>query len=234
MLLTSQRHTIVDREEWAKCERVDAINAKRWAAKLAEKSERAASHIREFLLDGPAYAGCSWGKDSLVLAHIIASYSINVPVVWVRVDGVENPDCPLVRDAFLSCWPINYHEVTAPVGERRTSAAGFELAASRFGDRHISGVRGDEAHYRALRMRRFGVSTDRTCAPLGWWSIDEIFAYAYAHTLPLHPAYGCLGGGLWARGHRRVGAIGGQRGTGWGRGDWERQYYPESFRAKKP
>lgn len=226
MLLTSNRHTSDDLAEWQRNERLDAVNATRWKKRLESKSERAVDDIRRFAELGPCYAGCSWGKDSLVLAHIIATCCLTVPVIWVRVDGVENPDCPMVRDAFLKSWPIDYHEITAPVGHTRTSAAGFAIAAERFGDRYISGVRAEEAHYRSLRMRKHGVSTDRTCAPLGWWSTAEIFAYTYTHRLPLHPAYGMTGGGTWSREHRRVGAIGGERGTGWGRREWEEQYYP--------
>lgn len=224
-LIGSPRHTPADLAEWARNERLDAINAKRWAQRLQRKADEAAAHIVEFAEQGPCYVGCSWGKDSTVLAHIVASHAIDLPIVWVRVAGVENPDCPLVRDAFRALCNVDYHEIEAPAGDRRTSERGFAMAAERFGDRHVSGVRAEEAQYRALRMRRWGISTARTCAPIGWWSTAEVFAYLHAHGLPVHPAYACTGGATFAREHRRVGAIGGQRGTGHGRAEWEQRYY---------
>ena len=232
-LIASPRHAIEDLGVWTRAERIDAINARRWAAKLASKAATAAEAARVFAAADGCYAGCSWGKDSVTLAHILHSHGIAIPIVWVRVDPVENPDCPLVRNAFLARFPVDYHEiaVTHDPKARRTSLPGFEQAASQFGDRHISGVRAQESRARRLRTARWGVSTERTCAPLSRWTAAEVFAYLHTHDLPVHPAYAQSVGGLLDREHLRVGALGGSRGTGHGRREWEQRYYREELAA---
>lgn len=72
-----------------------------------------------------------------------------------------------------------------------------------------------------------GLSSLHTCAPIGWWSDTDVFAWLAARDLPVHPAYACSMGGMLERRHLRVAGIGGDRGTGFGRREWERRYYPE-------
>lgn len=212
---------------------MDAVNASRLRSRLAAKAESAASAIAEFAQAGPCYVSCSWGKDSTVLAHIIASRAMRLPLVWVRVVPVENPDCPLVRDAFIARWAVDYHEIKVDYDRkaRRTSLPGFQEAARRFGDRYVSGVRGAESRTRSLRMASVGISSARTCAPIGHWSTAEVFAYLYTHDLPIHPAYAQSAGGMYDREWLRVGALGGERGRGHGRRDWEQRYYPIELHA---
>lgn len=226
MLIESTRLTERDREQWAIWEATDALNARRLGARLVERANAAVAAVHAFGTS-LGYVGVSWGKDSVTLAHILRD--TGMPFVWVRVDGVENPDCPLVRDAFLSRHDIDYHEIRATPGARRTSARGFAEAARRFGDRHVSGVRAQESRERALRTARWGVATARTCAPLARWSATDIFTYLHMHDLPIHPAYAQSGGGRWHRDRIRVGALGGERGTGHGRREWEYAYYPSQM-----
>jgi phosphoadenosine phosphosulfate reductase len=231
MLLDSPRHTARDIEKWALWEREDALTAKRIGPKLAVMADRAAETVRDFAAAGPCYVGCSWGKDSTVLVHVIASHGIALPVVWIRVDGVENPDCPLVRDAFLSAHRIEYHEIRAQPGKRLTSGDGFAKAARLFGGRHVSGVRSDESRTRRIRVARWGTTTANTCAPLARWTAPQVFAYLHLHGQPVHPAYAQSMGGAWHRDRIRVGALGGERGRGHGREEWERRYYPLDMAA---
>ena len=226
MLIASSRHSSVDLETWAMHERTDAVNAE--STRLDQKVVEAARAIRYFVdAGGPAYCGVSWGKDSVVVAHLVtAVVRVSLPLVWVRVRGKENPDCPAVRDAFLSSHGAMYEEieVDAP-GRGLTSSIGFAEARLRHGVRHVSGVRAQESRERMLRSRRHGTSTEATCAPLTWWTSDDVFAYLYREALPVHPAYACSQGGLWERGRIRVGALGGERGRGHGRHEWEQRYY---------
>ena len=55
----------------------------------------------------------------------------------------------------------------------------------------------------------------------------ETFGYLAAHDLPVHPAYAMLGGGRWERDRIRVASLGGRRGDGIGRAEWEREYYSD-------
>lgn len=238
-LIVVARHAANDIARWRDLERQDAVHATSVA--FRRRVARAADAANAFIGAGPCYAGTSWGKDSTVLAHLLWLLSerhggMRIPLVWVRVDPVENPHCLLVRDAFLAAHPrVAYDEivVSCPRDASGNWVAtgrlrdGFALARSRYGVRHISGVRASESGVRSLRMRRWGESTVNTCAPMGWWSAADVFAYLHAHELPVHPAYAMTHGGLWDRDRIRVASIGGGRGTGHGRAEWERRYYPE-------
>lgn len=226
MLIPSPRHTRSDLEHWRRCESMDREYLRRCGARLDRLTTDAVSVLVEFVSGGRCYLGTSWGKDSVTVLHL--AREIAVPVVWVRVDDQENPDCTLVRDAFLSRWPIDYHEIRAASGAaegKRTSSLGFAEAAKRFGVRHISGVRAEESTTRAIAVARYGVASAGSCRPIARWSAIEIYAYAARHDLPIHPAYACTLGGTLDRGRVRVGALGGDRGTGRGRRAWEARYY---------
>lgn len=234
-LIVTDRHTKHDLAAWEKWQRVDREHALRLGKRFESMVAKSAEVMRAFAAEGPCYLGISWGKDSVVCAHIAATHAIDVPCAWVRLDDEENPDCPLVRDAFLARFALDYHEIRAEVGsdERggRRTTAGFAECSRRFGDRHISGVRADESRVRKIVMAKLGDSSERTCRPIGWWRTEDVFAYLTLHDLPVHPAYGYLGafpgGKTYDRNRLRTAAIGGARGLGHGRGAWEARYYPE-------
>lgn len=190
------------------------------------KAQRA---IAEFTAHGRGYIGVSWGKDSVCVAHL--AIGCGWPIVWVRMRPVDNPDCPLVRDAFLARFGTAYDEIVMQYdpNAKRTSFPGFAEAARRHGDRYVSGIRGDESGTRKLSVATHGIATARTCRPLARWSAQDVFAYLHLHDLPIHPAYAMSMEGLLEREHLRVGAIGGERGTGWGRRQWEERYYSDAL-----
>lgn len=240
MLIPSPRLSRADLDAWERHARLDRAMAR--ASALARAGERAADALEGFLRAAPGvgFQGASWGKDSGVCLHlatvVYARSGLRLPIVWVRVEGRENPDCPAVRDAFLARFgaAIDYHEITvaaADGGGALTSAHGFAEAHRRFGDRHVSGVRADESRVRALSARSHGVSTERVCRPILGWTAAEVFAWHALHDLPLHPAYAMTMGGALDRARLRVASLGGDRGTGHGRRAWERRYYPDEMDA---
>lgn len=228
MLIASPRLSRADIDAWAARERTDA----RTSALGRDRDATALDVLRVFVAGRRGYVGVSWGKDSVVVADLAIRAGIDWPLVWVRVEGRENPDCPAVRDAFLAIHPgARYDEIVAAAGRDLTSGDGFAEAVQRHGPAHVSGVRGEESRTRALRMRRWGTDTANTCAPIGWWTGAEVFAYLYRRGLPAHPAYAMSRGGLLDRDRLRVASLGGDRGTGMGRREWELHYYPEETRA---
>lgn len=235
MLLRVPEHEVRDLESWELLERTDRIHAS--LAGYTRKVVRAVDALTAFVSGGACYAGVSWGKDSTVLARLIADHAPHVPLVWIRVEPIKNPHCELVRDDFLRAHRVDYHEIE--VWCRRDDAGwhasgtlerGYALAAGRWGRRHISGVRGAESGSRKMRMRRWGEATELTCAPIGWWSAADVYAYLAEHGLPVHPAYAMSQGGLWDRDRIRVASLGGRRGDGTGRAEWERRYYADAIR----
>lgn len=250
MLIRSHRHTAEDLAHWQLLESMDEVSAR--SKRFRAKARKSVDELMSFTGAGNCYAGVSWGKDSLVIAHMVATLVPRVPLVWVRVRPIDNPDCLIVRDAFLRTYPnVRYEEVeqwckwsateSHPSAMRQASGgawiargtleAGFRDAAARFGERHVSGIRAGESGARAMRCKTFGLSTRNTCAPIGWWTGVDVFAYLWQHRLPVHPAYACTMGGLIERDRLRVAALGGTRGDGMGRAEWEQRYYSDAIQA---
>lgn len=75
-----------------------------------------------------------------------------------------------------------------------------------------------------MRARR-GLSS--TCWPIMWWSARDVYGYLARHDLPVHPSYAMTRGGLEDRDQLRVSIIGGKKGRGFGRQQWERFYYDD-------
>lgn len=239
MLIHSDRTTAADKAAWDRLVRYDELLADRLP--LEEMADRARATIRQFSESGPCYVSTSWGKDSTVLAHLLATSGLRLPLVWVRVDGLENPDTFPTRDAFLSSYDVDYHEISIPAdGVRRwwhpegweaTSEHGpdhgFTIAAKRFGKRHVSGIRGEESRIRGMVMSRWGEIGPAACRPIGRWTAVDVFAYLHRHDLPVHPAYAHSMGGALDRRWLRVSTIGGVRGADKRRAEWERAYYAD-------
>lgn len=242
MLIESPRHTRADLEHWARQERYDLVIGRSDRLKrLARKSIRAI----EAFGTRDVYASVSWGKDSVVMADLLAKSAVaqDIPLIWVRTVPWDNPDCPHVRDAFLRRHPHmlgNYHEIATPSTSRRWwqdrggwndtergTKGGFTIAAQRFGHRHISGVRAEESRVRSIAQSRWGDATPNTCRPIGWWTAVDVFAHLAVEGLPVHPAYAQSFGGHRDRQWLRVSSIGGMRGIEHGRIEWEETYYPE-------
>ena len=83
---------------------------------------------------------------------------------------------------------------------------------------------------RKIMARTHGASTRSTCRPITWWSVQDVFSWLAAKDLPAHPVYAMQGGGRWPRERIRVASLGGRRGSGIGRSEWEREYYGDVLR----
>lgn len=243
MLISDPRHTPEDLARWQHIVRTAEVNATLKA--FRNHVTRATTALVNFTGSGNCYCGVSWGKDSVVVADLVARICPRIPLVWVRVSPVENPDCFRVRDEFLKQRVANYHEIVieCPRDElgyllRGTLEQGFARAAKQFGQRHISGIRGEESANRARRMNHYGESSKNTCAPIGRWDGMDVFTYLLSHGLPIHPAYAFTMSGILDPQRIRVATIGcretdverGRRGDGHGRHEWEQTYYRDHIR----
>ncbi len=232
MLIASPRHSAEDLILWRDFEETDLLRAQQ--RRMSDLEERAMRALESF---APDYVSVSWGKDSVVVAHLACRLGLDCPLVWFPAGQIENPDCALVRDAFLARHPMHYREIAAPpLGDFHDlhghdgAQKEFERVSKVCGERYASGVRADESGTRKLRMRVWGESSQNTCAPIGWWPTDFVFAYLAKYDLPIHPMYACLGDGRWDREHLRVGTLGGYRGRQHGRHEHERSYYGAELR----
>lgn len=235
MLIASPRHRPADLELWRELEAADLLHGER--LEKSGRVDRAIDELRQFAAAGDCYAGFSGGKDSTVVAHLIHRAGLSIPVRHVRALPVANPDTQQVIATLRRCCPgldiaeqvIQYTHVT-PYEDDPNIDRQFFGAFRIWGSRHISGVRSAESGVRAIRMRRWGLSTANTCAPIGWWSAQDVFGYLAYHGLPVHPAYAMLGGGRWRREWIRVDELAGPGGSRGGRREWEREYYGDVLR----
>jgi phosphoadenosine phosphosulfate reductase len=237
MLIKSDKHTKEDLQLWNSYEEMDKINSQKLT--LIKKEKKAIECIL-YAYKNYGYCGVSWGKDSTVIAHLIYKSELNIPVVWIKVNPIFNPQCIDVRDNFLNKFNIKYEEIEVncrvskyDVHATGTLEAGFKKAIKKYGAWHISGVRGDESNIRTLIQMKYGLATEKTLRPISYWSAEEVFAYLYKYDLPVHPSYAMLAGGLFDREYLRVASISGKRGNGLNRELWENMYYKsEIIKAK--
>lgn len=229
MLISSHRHTTEDLALWAAYEAADRLHG----ATLDAKIEHATNVVRRFA-EQACYAGVSWGKDSVAVAHLAACAVPTIRLRWVRWKAHENPDCERVRDAFLQRHlTIDYAEIIAPDDDNDTGTQGFRMLSEACGLRRITGLRADESGPRKISARWHGVATEASCRPLLWWNIPDVMGYLARYDLPVHPAYAMLGGGRWSRKALRVDSLGGERGDQFGRAQWEREYYGDVLRRQE-
>lgn len=240
MLINSNRITDKDYLLWKEYEEIDAINS--ISKNLEKKEELAIKEICNFSKES-CYVGVSWGKDSIVVSDLITKYGLNIPIVHLYCIPSHNLECDKVRDAYIFKYK-NIHYVEIKVNYENIYSKGlcdidqdkltdiewykaFKKVGSLFGNRHISGIRKQESGIRKIRMNRWGLTTKNTCAPIGYWSTLDVFAYLYKYNLPIHPNYAMLGGGRWKREYIRVAEIGDIHGTEIGRREWEQEYYSD-------
>lgn len=235
MLIGSQKHSRRDLEIWNEWREAFAIHSQ--SPGFLRKIDLALSDIGSFTARHECYCGVSWGKDSTVIAHMVA-LSASVPLCWIRVEPIKNPECVVVRDVFLKQFPVSdYYEIERwcawSSGEWHatgTLESGAKECQQRFGRRYILGIRGDESSGRKLRCKTWGAETENTLAPLAWWTVEDVFAYLVRYDLPIHPVYAMNGGGRWHYSQLRTASLGGRRGDGMGRAEWEKEYYGSELR----
>lgn len=238
MLIESRRHHPTDLRAWARHAAHDAA----WAttSRFRDRVDAAEMAVVRFAREPGGYCAVSWGKDSVVVADIVARLAPHVPLVWVRVEPISSPECTEVRDRFLDRHDVAYDEIVTHCRVDRDGVAhatgtlerGFAQAVKRHGERRIYGLRSDESSGRDWFRRMHGRGTDKVCAPIIDWAARDIWAYLHEHDLPIHPAYAMTHGGALGRDRIRVASLGGERGTGTGRREWEEAYYPEFHRRR--
>lgn len=232
MLIASPRHTEADLRCWAQYEQVDRRHAR--SARLQRLEARASQLVASF---SDAVVSISWGKDSLVVAHLCRA--INQPLVWIREEPFTNPDCLIVRDAFLRRFDMPYREIVIqhdPREPERAQELRFERAARAVARdrRRIMGIRADESARRTLSAAVHGEATDRVCRPILRWTSEDVFAYLVKYDLPVPPMYAMLGGGRWDRRWIRTDSLTGEPGRHHGRIEWEMEYYGDVIRRSRP
>lgn len=221
MLIDSPRITDRDRAHWARMEHYDqALAADPALDRLADQGRAA---VREFVdrHGDRAYVSVSWGKDSVVAAHLALQAAPQTRLVWVRSRHFEMPECDQVRDAFLALHPgARYEEIEVELRNPKRGEPGYDtrhldphadhqdVLKEQLTGPYISGVRAEESRTRRISVAHRGLVTAGTCRPIGRWETTHVYAYLHREDLPVHPAYAMTAGGHYDRRWLRVHPLG--------------------------
>lgn len=243
MLIDSPRITGRDHAQWARLEHYDdALAADQRLDRLVVQGRAA---VREFAAAGGFTFSTSWGKDSVVAAHVTLLEVPDARLVWARADDVEMPECEQVRDAFLAAHPgARYEEVRYRFRVPLRFEPGHESAAPQdalketLAGRYVSGLRAEESRIRRTSIAHRGLVTGNTCRPIGRWTATDVFSYLHREELPVHPAYAMSAGGHYDRRWLRVHPLGTAAPPrsavhGGDHAAWEDLYYPDVLAAAK-
>jgi len=241
-LIESARLSDADRQAWERWEHYDDLLSGDPRLDRLEAEGRKA--VEQFAAtDDEWYVSVSWGKDSVVAAHIALQVVPDARLVWVRSEHFEMPECEQVRDAFLDRRPAaRYEEVLVTLRNPKRGEPGYDtrhldpsadhqdVLKEELTGRYVSGVRAEESKVRRMSVGHRGLVTKNTCRPIGRWDATQVFAYLYREELPVHPVYAMTVGGAldrrWLRVHPLCSAPPAMSAV-YGRdmAEWEDQYY---------
>ena len=142
-----------------------------------------------------SYLSLSWGKQSIILAHMIYQLKCDIPVVFFNEPDTDIiADFTSVRDQFLTKWPVNYVEINDGKMSPRRSAKDYVAKNNMNGV--IMGLAAHESKSRAYAMKRnnkyniynYADGMGR-CCPLAYWTIKDYGAYISKYQIPLLSIY---------------------------------------------
>lgn len=199
------------------------------------------------------YVSMSWGKDSILLYHLIQLIDKTIPVIFVD-SGYCLPDTYIIRDKLLKIWKPIYHELKQPTDyvelskviglphERDSSVQGKavkilkksfldEFALDNSLDLCFWGIRTDESKGRFRMFRKNGYFITSTevhkCHPIALLTQQQLWYFYDKFNIPKNEIYNKTK-------FLKPFQI---RNTGWvstdganqGRLQWLRYYYPEHY-----
>ena len=152
--------------------------------------------IREGLGKGTAYVAVSWGKDSVVLLHLVQSIEPNIQAIYhahIERDLISNYSQTI--EAYTSKFPTNLS-----IQETWDASGNIAKNLDVYKDFPVCflGLRAEESVNRKRSIRKYGLihqyssgflqNTWRIC-PLGWWNWIDVWAYIFTYGLPYLNAY---------------------------------------------
>lgn len=179
----------------------DAFLAHATLPTFKRKVEKAKEIIREALAIAPSYVAVSWGKDSVVMLHLVQS--ICPDILAFHYGSIESAtglvsNFPEVIATYRSKFPTNYQELIAlPEWAFTTDTVRDRIQATIDPKFKVAlvGVRAEESKYRRMAINQYGVihqyKSDGLwrCFPLAYWQTVDIWAYTCNHDLPFLDAY---------------------------------------------
>lgn len=161
------------------------------------KEEKALEDLRTMLSLCPkTYLSLSWGKQSIILAHMLWQLKSKIPIVFF-----DEPDTDIianfieVRNEFLKRWGIiNYHHVSD--GKCSPRESGKEYMKTHGLNGNIMGLAAHESKARRHTLMKndkhnifMYVNGDYRSCPLRNWTVKDYAAYIAKYGIPLLSTY---------------------------------------------
>ncbi len=158
------------------------------------KEEKARSDIVAMInATNNPYCSCSWGKQSIVLSHLVWSVDPTIKIVHFTGDDAELiGDFDNVRDTFLKEYEAPYEEVRRGV-HFRDAVKSFNAQSGH--DGVFVGLAEEESRGRRITCRNANSQNILDClgmkrsTPLARWTVNDLAAYIAIHNLPLLSTY---------------------------------------------
>lgn len=203
------------------------------------------------------YISCSWGKDSILVVHLIISKYPDTKVVFMN-SGYALSDIYKFRNYYLKEYGIkNYIELKCPHDYAKLNIQ-YGLPSI---DRSISdhekvkniikkdvieewavennfdccfwGIRADETAGRKKLLRRHGllykVSNIAKCSPIGWWSNEDVWNIIDYYGLPYSEIYNKEMKPFFIRNNIKNGGYLTTDKANQGRLIWLKKFYPDDY-----
>lgn len=160
------------------------------------KERKALEDLAAMLTKHPnTYLSLSWGKQSIILAHMIWQLKSDIPVVFF-----DEPDTDIIADfvdvknQFIKYWEINYQQIND--GQKSPRRSGKAFAENNGFNGVIMGLAAHESKERNYTVNKadknniFSYSNGKyRCCPLANWTIKDYAAYIAKYGLPLLSTY---------------------------------------------
>lgn len=163
------------------------------------KVEKAKEIIREALAIAPAYVAVSWGKDSVVMLHLVQLICPDILAIHIRTpqqELLENFEETSIK--YFSSFPTNYSVIDIGMEETISHAAqslklweSYPLSFIGLRAEENQKTRGRSAKkYGYIHKYESGKKQDSfRCCPLLWWTWQDIWAYTCLFDLPYLASY---------------------------------------------
>lgn len=181
----------------------DAFLAHATLPTFKRKVEKAKEIIHEALAIAPAYVAVSWGKDSVVMLHLVQSICPDILAIHLKNDIQQLiHDYKGIINSYQTLFPYtNYQEITINIGERiPVSISSLKLWKS-FPMSFI-GLRFEEnPNKRGRSIKKYGYIHEYStgikkgsyrCVPLSYWTWMDVWSYIALHNLPYLDSYDLL------------------------------------------
>jgi len=159
------------------------------------KEQKAIRDIRQMFRVAPrSYLALSWGKQSIIVAHMIFRIAVRVACVhWSNPNAERLADFTATRDTFLSRFLLDYTEF--PEGDTDLKGNGKRYMQQQGLTGVLMGLAAEESNGRKYTLKQgketimqYRDGTWRGC-PLADWIVPDLAAYIATYNLPLLRPY---------------------------------------------